>query len=172
MTTFTGKLLDFDDLRPEMICVEDIAHSLARICRYNGHVDAFYSVAQHSVLAARYAPFGFKFKALMHDAAEAYVGDLTRKLKYSDELTGFRLIEQRVEQLLARRFKLSTSMSSTVKLVDNRLAVTEKRDLFTHWDNVEWPHQAGVEPYAELIVPWTWSDAEDEFLRQFYRWGG
>ena len=83
ITTYTGKKFYFDDITPDQIDIEDIAHSLSMICRFMGHSHQFYSVAQHSLLIDRriVGPPGLHLAALLHDAAEAYVNDLATPLK-------------------------------------------------------------------------------------------
>jgi hypothetical protein len=54
--TFTGKQFNFADPQPDQICIEDIAHALANICRFNGHIKTHYSVAAHSVIASYLVP--------------------------------------------------------------------------------------------------------------------
>lgn len=87
MATYTGKLFDFDNIQPSMICIEDIAHSLALINRYNGMTTFPYSVAEHCVRMTMCDDLpGDKLAKLLHDSAEAYIGDLVtpfkRKLKF------------------------------------------------------------------------------------------
>ena len=67
---------------PRYFDIEDIAHSLSQLCRFNGHCIGTYTVAQHSCIVAEYARDEHKLIALMHDAAEAYIGDIPRPLKY------------------------------------------------------------------------------------------
>ena len=81
LTTWSG--IEFDFARPleGEIRLDDIAHSLGMLCRFNGHIRRFYSVAQHSVLVSRLVEPEHALQALFHDAPEAYVGDMTAPLK-------------------------------------------------------------------------------------------
>jgi 5'-deoxynucleotidase YfbR-like HD superfamily hydrolase len=113
--------------RVEDIWIDDIAHSLANLCRFGGHCRQFYSVAQHSVLVSRLVPLHLAFVGLMHDATEAYVGDMVRPLKYS--LPQFLEIEDAIWRLIARRFDLPLHLPAEVKEADDIALVTERRDL-------------------------------------------
>lgn len=88
ITTYGGT--HFTPLKPvaEEIHITDIAHALSLICRGNGHVKYFYSVAQHCIscyeeAVARGYSKKVCFACLLHDAAEAYMSDLTRPIKKS-----------------------------------------------------------------------------------------
>lgn len=130
--TFTGKKIDFLRVRPEDIDPRDIAHSLSLMCRFNGHVMYPYSIAQHSMEVLKRLPFNFNFFdfrdnrlwALLHDAAEAYLGDVTKPLKtlladsrvvpgpsYSD-------LESAFETAIAKRFDLPLPIPKEVKWAD------------------------------------------------------
>lgn len=85
LETYTGRFFDYANPQPEQINLRDIAHSLALTCRYGGHCSTFYSVAEHSVLVSRLLEGSsaqrFRVAALLHDAHEAYLGDLPTPLK-------------------------------------------------------------------------------------------
>ncbi|MEM4379972.1 MAG: hypothetical protein QXL01_04720, partial [Thermoplasmatales archaeon] len=77
--TYSGK--KFDYLAQSELDIEDIAHALSNLCRFNGHTRVFYSVAEHSVNVSSMVPPELKIAALLHDAAEAYIGDVPSPLK-------------------------------------------------------------------------------------------
>jgi hypothetical protein len=82
--TFSGLFVDYDDPQPEQISIYDIAHALSQICRFGGHTRVFYSVAEHSILVSRLLGKDRslpRLAALLHDAHEAYLGDIPTPLK-------------------------------------------------------------------------------------------
>lgn len=84
--TFSGNFVDTKRPDPDTIVLEDIAHALANTCRYGGHCQRFYSVAEHAVFCSiRVERQGYgrrtALAALHHDDAEAYLGDIPRPLK-------------------------------------------------------------------------------------------
>lgn len=79
--TQSGKLIDLLNPTPEMISLEDIALALSNYCRFGGHLTSHYSVAEHSILVWQLCPSSLKPAALLHDAAEAYLGDVIKPLK-------------------------------------------------------------------------------------------
>jgi hypothetical protein len=81
--TYTGKLFDLLDPDPERIDLRDIAHALARIGRFTGHGDEIFTDAQHSVITCDLAPEHLRRWALLHDAEEAYVGDVSSPMKHA-----------------------------------------------------------------------------------------
>lgn len=116
--------------RADDVTIDDIAHALSHVCRYGGHCREFYSVAQHSVHVSRLVPPRLAFHGLMHDAAEAYVGDMVRPLKRC--LPAFSAIEARIFKAIAERFglePLSEEDAAIVKHFDSVALVTERRDL-------------------------------------------
>lgn len=158
--THTGRTVDVGNLREEDVNPVDIAHALACINRYQGHAPHPYSVAQHSVLAAMVAPREHRLEALLHDAHEAYVGDVPRPLKRI--LPDYQALEARVAATVRRRFGLPEVLSQEVEEVDTRLLVTEAREF-----GMSWWETLGVEPFPAWQInlrPWPWAEAKAAFL--------
>jgi hypothetical protein len=76
-----GGIVDLLEPTPAMVDFDEIAESLAKICRFGGHTALHWSVAQHSVLCAREASPRAAPYALLHDAHETVLGDLTTPFK-------------------------------------------------------------------------------------------
>ena len=114
--TAGGSYFDFLQPHTSAFTIEDIAHALSHICRFTGHTRTHYSVAQHSVLVCDLAPAEHKLEALLHDAHEAYVGDVNSPLKTL--LPMYREVEQLAEAALRRAFGLPEWKSREVKLAD------------------------------------------------------
>lgn len=127
MQTYTGRRFYPLDPRPEEIHPEDIAHALSLLCRYGGHVDRFYSVAEHCVLMSRAVAPEHALAALLHDATEAYVCDIPRPLKR--QLPGYQDLEQRVWWAIAVRFGIDLKLPAEVKDADNRILINERTAL-------------------------------------------
>src|SRR4051812_20612492 len=81
MQTYTGRAFWPLDAQPEDVDPLDIAAALSMLCRYGGHVSRFYSVAEHCLLMSEAVAPEHALWALLHDATEAYMGDMVRPLK-------------------------------------------------------------------------------------------
>lgn len=81
MLTHSGRKMDLAAPASHAVHTSDISHALGNLCRFGGHTRSFYSVAQHSVLVATLLPDELKLAGLLHDAAEAYLGDVIQPLK-------------------------------------------------------------------------------------------
>lgn len=98
----SGALFDLLDPAASDFTLHDIAHGLGRVCRFGGQCARHYSVAEHSVHVSRLVPLDLKPAALLHDAAEAFIGDVVRPLKAL--LPEYAIVERRVEDAIAARF--------------------------------------------------------------------
>lgn len=156
----------FDFTRPEeaRFDIVDIAHALSNICRFTGHTRRFYSVAQHSVLVSQVVDQRWALEGLLHDAAEAFIGDVSRPLKAM--LPDYKAIEQRVEAAVLGRFGLAPELPPAVKAADLVLLATEKRDLMPAHE-ATWSDLQGFEPMAETIVPVSSELARRMFVERY-----
>jgi hypothetical protein len=125
--TITGTTLDLLQPQEHDIDIEDIAHGLAMICRFGGQIPKFYSVAQHSVLVAHLCPPGFKLAGLLHDASEAYIGDVIKPLK--THLAAYRMIERRLMAAVREKFAVRGFSSPEVTAADEQAYEIEHRCL-------------------------------------------
>ena len=128
--TFTGRLFYPEDPRPEDIVIEDIAHHLAIVNRYNGASSIPLSVAVHSLVGVRGClkkwpiDYDTALRFLLHDASEAYTADLMRPLKAA--LPDFSDIEEGVQAAISTRFGISGGlMTDKVIGIDNDMLHTE-----------------------------------------------
>lgn len=115
---------------PEDIEVGDIARALAQINRYAGHTRWPVSVALHSVLCSLLSPPDCALEALLHDAAEAYLGDVSRPIKewLRQRDPSWTILEHLNERAIARRFDLRYPWPEAVAAADNRALAVEVRD--------------------------------------------
>ncbi len=164
--TASGRKFHILDPDPSEVYIEDIAHHLAQVNRFAGACRHPYSVAQHSVLVSRRCSKANKLWGLLHDSAEAYVHDITRPLKHSGALPGYHAIEEAIIVAVAVRFGLSQPRPKEIKEVDERMCITERRDLLKYRSD-DWTKWVTGEAYEEPIRRWNWKTARDEFLYQF-----
>lgn len=148
MQTASGK--QFYPFFPEesAIDITDIAHGLSLTCRFSGQCSEFYSVAQHSLhvalaIADNTDQAADALWGLLHDASEAYIGDMVSPLKQC--FPEYRRVESRIMRSIAAKFGLPDHPPESVKYFDNVMLVTEVRDLKMS--------TAGFEEYFKKYTP-------------------
>ena len=171
LTTYSG--YHFDPLNPDpsLICIEDIAHALSNICRYGGHADSFYSVAQHSLLMSEVTTPRLRRACLLHDAAEAYLGDMVRPIKHGTELGAmFEEYELNLLSLIFEKFDVPYNHLPAVEYWDRFMLRWEQRDLRprTLDDGGYWFSEAeGGRTPQRMLAPFSPYLSKRLFLRRF-----
>lgn len=169
--TYTGKI--FYPAHPESLPVDivHIANSLGKVCRYNGDLEYFYSVAQHSVLVEQVlvsrltdpeSPDSrmLRLQALLHDASEAYLPDMPSPIKKL--LPDFKELENKVQHAVFKYFNLPSELHPYIKEIDTKIRLDEIHCM------TSWPEGEKVGPYNLLITPLDWSAAINLFFNKYY----
>jgi 5'-deoxynucleotidase YfbR-like HD superfamily hydrolase len=162
--TYRGHRFEFHNPKARMVDVGDIAHALSLQCRFNGHVREFYSVAQHCVHVSGMLPDHLALVGLLHDASEAYLGDLITPVKAM--VPQFKVLEMKVEQAVADRFGFDSDLLDhpLVKHADHVMLATEASQLLDcpprGWD-------LHVAPANFTLAPLGPAEAKKLFLTRF-----
>ena len=171
IVTFKGE--KFTPLDPDInqIHIEDIAHSLSLMCRANGHIDYFFSIAQHSIncageAKARGLSLRVQLICLLHDASEAYISDLTRPVKHY--MTEYKKIEKNLQDIIFSKFlgePITAEEFILMNQIDNDMLVSEfdalmkKRKIFDQTPNLSSTPSFEYRNQTEV---------ETEFLKTYY----
>ncbi len=159
----SGEYFDFENPEGSVFTIEDVAHALSHVCRFAGHCRRFYSVAQHSVHVSEQIEPEHAMAGLLHDAVEAFVGDVTKPLK--DMLPAYKAIEHRIEAAVLERFGLPAKLPPQVKVTDIRMLATEQRQLMGNHDN--WAYTRDYPPFDMVIPHWSSVEAKAAFLARY-----
>jgi 5'-deoxynucleotidase YfbR-like HD superfamily hydrolase len=136
----------------EMININDIAHALSALPRFGGHLNKFYSVAQHSVMCAMRAnSLEDKKAALLHDASEAYMLDIPTPIKA--KLPDYKIYEENLMVKIAEKFGFEFPLSKEVKRVDEEML------------HLEWEHL--VINQEKFFLCLTSVVAKQQFLKMY-----
>jgi hypothetical protein len=161
--TTSGRVFPLRDPRPDDVDPRDLAHALSHLCRFGGHAREFYSVAQHCLLVSRLVPPEFALAGLLHDAAEAYLGDVVSPLK--GELYRYRLLEERIAGVIERRFGLdSLALSAPEVVAADRQALAIEVRCFLPVAGPLWSEIAEVEAPPITLVALPPEAARDGYL--------
>ena len=162
-----GQMFSFVEPDETEISIEELAHVLSNICRFAGHVNRFYSVAQHALNVSLIVDPVHAKTALMHDTAEGFTNDIVTPLK--SLVPTFREIENRIEASMAVRFGFDFPLPEQVKWADLAMLKIEKDELkpsASCWGILE---GVDVEPIRHLVrmEPMTPSEACEAFLQRW-----
>lgn len=176
--THTGRAFPINPFDPDTIHIDDIAHALSHVNRYNGHTPVPYSVAQHSVLVARRVrdlggSYVTQLAALLHDASEAYLGDMVKPLK--DLIPAFRTLEEELQALIYRKFLPVGSHAdhALITRADLEMLATEAAHFFPAEKRPrDWALPYPAFPMTGLDWMWWPNDARAAFMITFdhLRW--
>lgn len=149
--TYSGLYLDYMNPQPEQIELVDIARGLAFECRYGRQVTTFYSVAEHALyvcelVSQRSRDWRVQFAALHHDSAEAYMGDLTKPMKWALDGSLVKRIDEGITAAIATKFGLRLDY-----MYDPRIKVADVLALRREAATLKWSHGTG--PH------WGWDEA-------------
>jgi len=176
----SGRRLDLLDPSPLDIEIEDIAHGLARVARWNGQTvgEHAFSVAQHSVvveeIVAHVRPDiepRWRLAALLHDASEYVIGDMISPFKAALGVD-YRTFEDRLENAIHIRFglpaKTAAPIKKLIKQADRACAYFEATQLagFSHAEALDL-FGAPPEGYALVIEPWPPALAQTRYVQRF-----
>lgn len=173
--TYSGKRIDILNVDPAKIDILDVAWSLSMQPRFTGHAHKEYKVAQHCLLCASMAPDEVKLEALLHDASEAIIGDMSSPLKRAIDVMApgvVKKIENKIHRAMAMRFGLVFPFPKIIKEIDLRMLATERRDLMVSSPDiniVEWWGEGGdiPAPYDFGINVLSRADCVEQFLSVF-----
>jgi hypothetical protein len=181
MLTATAGVVDLRFIRDEPVDILDIAHHLSQIVRFNGAACRPYSVAEHSLLVSSILERSgmnreVQLAGLLHDAHEAYIGDVTQPLKEAlciDRHAVFRNVDLAATKHVRRRLgvlDLFRANAVTVKSADLWALSTERTHLMPP-GGMPWPVCEQYPPFDwydfEAHAEMTWKDWRDAFLQRF-----
>jgi len=173
--TYKGAIWTFADAANNAMDPDDIAHSLALQCRFGGHIDTFYSIAQHCCYCADVMAHEHKIYGLLHDAHEALIGNIMgpfRRLLDTSSNDTVTVIERASDMAVYRMADIpppTPEIQQKIDTVDTIMLATEMRDIRTRMSiDARLPH-----PFPECIVkvdPWPWELAKEQWLDRYNRY--
>lgn len=172
ITTHTGREVWLPDTSPHSIHIEDIAHALSMAPRFAGHMDFFYSVAQHSLNVMRILPAHLKLQGLMHDSMEAYLCDVPTPFKAM--LADYAGLEDNLWAAISTRYEIPYKLDPLVKDADRTMLMTERDALKPNSPKWSPQYEAVVRsdnPYVK-IVERPWREVKEEFIDAFHTLSG
>jgi uncharacterized protein len=150
--TNSGLFMNVFNPTIDMVCIEDIAHALSSIPRFGGHLNRFYSVAQHSIHCAERAKPNNKIAALLHDGSEAFMLDIPTPIKA--RLPKYKKHEHELMKIISNKFGFKYPFNREIKIIDKYMLKLEWRNLVVRDD--------------KSFKCMTQNRAKKEFLKLYY----
>jgi hypothetical protein len=169
LQTYTGRAFPILTPTVEDVDPRDIAHALSMICRYGGHASRFYSVAEHCLLISEAVSPENAAWGLLHDAGEAYLGDVITPLKRL--LPDYKVIEHRLQDVICDRFKLNRECPAEVHEADRRILHDERPMLLSRSLHPWVGDGNGALPLGVDIVGWRPMMVESLYRRRLTELG-
>jgi hypothetical protein len=164
----SGEYIDLENPSNSKFLIDDIAHGLANTCRFGGQCSPFYSVAQHCVHVSLLVPPRYARGGLMHDASEAYIGDVSSPLKAL--LSNYSDIEERLQFEIWNWHGGQDRNHPEIKKADLIALATERRDLMpATTTNGAWSMLDGITPVRDKIEPLGPMMAKEAFLNRYHQ---
>ncbi len=152
--TQSGRMYYFANPDPRSIVIDDLANALSKLCRFTGHTNAHYSVAEHCIrvswLAEKKYGRAFAREGLLHDSYEAYGNDINGPLK--GLIAEYKKYERIGEEVIGKKFNFPVPKTPEVKDCDGVLYQTERRDLFPPY-NLPFTCHVDKQPLEDPIIP-------------------
>jgi 5'-deoxynucleotidase YfbR-like HD superfamily hydrolase len=170
ITNYKKQVIDIFNLSKEDVYIEDAIMGLPNICRYNGRTEQFFSVAQHSVELSRYLKSKKKEElrplALLHDAAECYIGDIIYPIKV--KFPEFLELEEQLSKLFYLKYKVphNKKLLKEFDFYDKNISVSEMKHLNIWEENKDLStHVQGLKNCV-IFESWKPAKARKEFIKE------
>jgi GNAT superfamily N-acetyltransferase len=169
--TFTGRVVNPFEFKDEDVNIADIAHALACVNRFAGHATTPISVAQHSVYVSKLCDgTPHTLQALLHDASEAYLGDVTKWVKETDAFAAYRVAEEQIQNIIFNHYGCDTTLAPEVVAADKLMVRFEMEKAYGKmyegqpgYPLVSYDEGLAIGDWAA----WPWRKAEMDFLTRF-----
>jgi hypothetical protein len=172
MQTASGGKFHLSKSEPAEVDIKDIAEALAKISRFNGHTQNFYSIAQHSCLVMDVLPLAAKPYGLMQDAHKAFTGEMMRPVRAAlAQEAGYDIwarvcldVQKAVHESVGLTWPPHPTLAKLVEEADRKILATERRDILA--DGPSWQMSLPA-PDKQVIRAWTWVESHHNFLERF-----
>lgn len=169
--TYSGREVDLLSPRPTDISLLDIAEGLSKLCRYNGHVQSFYSQAQHNCIVSDYLAHDVKPYGLFYDAHQAYLGHLIKPVRTALHIKNSQdaiedlslLMQETIHHAFGLKFPPHEKVVRIVRQKKEMISLSEKRDLIPDYELSEHERNRVL---AHMIHPWSWFKSHEIFLEK------